>query len=144
VANQQDPLRVELARRWQALLEGSVTAEETSAWAEHLLDESNWAEEIVFQGLLHLQTVRPFEDADDPEQAREVEQRHYWDWQELAHWYDDDPQSWNRNYYRNFLRKLVSGAAPDRASRFAHSFSRHALLSDVDIQEVLESESRRT
>ena len=139
----EDPQREELIRRWRSFLAGEVSAEETSTWAKTLLAEADWTEEIVFQGLTHLQTVRPFA-AEDSACDFDAEQQLFWDWQERAHWYDDDRESWNRNHYRGFLSTLVRGANPERARRFAHSFARHALLSESDIQDVIESEFRRT
>jgi hypothetical protein len=143
VAIAEDPQREELIRHWRSFLAGEVSAEETSTWAESLLAQADWVEEIVFQGLTHLESVRSF----DPEGSApdfEAEQQLFWDWQERAHWYDDDRESWNRNHYRGFLSNLVRGANLERARRFAHSFARHSLLTESDIHDVLELEFRRT
>ena len=139
----EDPQREELIRHWRSYLAGEVSAEQTSTWAETMLAEADWTEEIVFQGLTHLQSVGSLE-TEGSAPVAEAEQRVFWDWQERAHWYDDDRESWNRNHYRGFLSTLVRGTNPERARRFAHSFARHALLSESDIHDVLESEFRGT
>lgn len=123
--------RAELRRHWELFIDGDESAAATAAWAGDQLGDYG-DDEIIHQGLQSL----------NDHSRRGLHATHatwvsYQNWIEVVRWYDDDPEAWNFNYWRNFLVDMVAGRSIVDAARIGQGFSDY--LDDSTIQLVVDT-----
>lgn len=91
--------------------------------------DGHWRDEIVHAGL-QLMNDTQFADPGSVN-VLEEHRRSYWDWQEIAHSYDETPQEWTHNYFRNFLWDVVEGRGDESAERMSRGFGTYLDPSEI-------------
>jgi hypothetical protein len=131
VSEDTERRRAELRRHWELFIDGSESAATTAEWAQDQLADYG-EEEIIHQGLQSL----------NDHSWRGLPATHatwvsYQDWLEVVHWYDDDPDAWNYNYWRNFLVGMVAGCSTVDAARIGRGLADY--LDDSTIQLIVDA-----
>ena len=124
-------IRAELRRHWELVINGTESAAAISAWVGDQLGDYG-DEEIIHQGLQSL----------NDHSWRGLPATHaawvsYQNWLEVVHWYDDDPEAWNFNYWRNFFVDIVVGRATLDAERIGRGFSDY--LDESTVQLIIDT-----
>jgi len=134
VSEDTDRRRAELRRRWELFIDGSESAATTAEWAQDQLADYG-EEEIIHQGLQSL----------NDHSWRGLPATHatwvsYQNWLEVVNWYDEDPDAWNFNYWRNFLVAMVAGRSTLDAQRIGRGFISY--LDDSAIESVIKAHAK--
>jgi len=115
-------------------IDGSESAATTAEWAQDQLADYG-EEEIIHQGLQSL----------NDHSWRGLPATHatwvsYQNWLEVVNWYDEDPDAWNFNYWRNFLVAMVAGRSTLDAQRIGRGFISY--LDDSAIESVIKAHAK--
>jgi hypothetical protein len=135
VREDTDRRRAQVRRHWESFIDGSESAAATAAWAGDQLGDYG-EEEIIHHGLQSL----------NDHSWRGLPTTHatwvsYQNWLEVVHWYDDDLDASNYNYFRGYLARSVDGRPVADAMRISRSFSEY--LDDQTIQVILDTYALR-
>lgn len=125
---QERVTRDDVDGRWSRAIAGGAARREAAAWAQEKLDNNPDCEELVLQGLLHLQALihQPAARGEDVGAALTT-------WRRELHDYDRDPAAWTSNYSVTMLHSFVERHGAKPTHDFAAKLYADGLITDVDL-----------
>jgi hypothetical protein len=126
-----DPLITEMIRRWSRFLFARQDVEGMGPWAQDQF--LNYRDELAFEGL-HFMNDAALHHVDG-ENTRPTDWANFMKWRGEVKRFGENPDGWNREYYRAYFARLVRDLPEEKLPRYIRNFT--TLLSAEDIAEVI-------